>query len=175
MARKPTAAGPRGAGAPIEVADVRRAAVGLRSLLAIGDKRPDLLTQSGIATEVFDKARDAADDLERWTPPRMRDVAIAALAEGITREEGMLAWLRAQRTIQALTPFLVLVAAAKLDDENAPGSTRVLIELLKGTGLLAPAEAQDTSKRFEVTSLDEAEKEARRDPQAAKDRLLSHT
>lgn len=175
MARPPASKDPRGAGAPIEVAHVRRAGAGLQSLLAIARRRPDLVAQSGVASEAIQTAETAAAELERWTPPRIRDVALAALSEGITKEEGMLAWHRAQRALQALAPFLVLVAAAKLDDENSPGSTRVLVELMKGLGLLAPAEAVDTSKRFAETDLDRLTEEARRDPQALKDKLLAGT
>lgn len=175
MARPPASKDPRGAGAPVEVAHVRRAGAGLQALLSIARKRPDLLEQSGVPAEAVTTAEIAAEELQRWTPPRIRDVALAALSEGITKEEGMLAWHRAQRALQALAPFLVLVAAAKLDDENSPGSTRVLIELMKGLGLLAPAEAVDTSKRFAETDLDRLTEQARRDPQAMKDKLLAGT
>ena len=81
--------------------------------------------------------------------PRMKAVALAALRGGITAEEAKTGYFLAIRALHAMAPWILMKAAEKMDDHQAPGSTRVILELLKGIGIYQPAEPISAKKRMD--------------------------
>lgn len=87
--------------------------------------------------------------------PKARDVALATISGMLGKEFAWAGYVRAQRALHALAPLVVLRMAEKIDNDQAPGSTRILVELAKGLGLLAPAEPVSTASREGLLSLEE--------------------
>ena len=97
--------------------------------------------------------------------PRMKAVALAALRGGITAEEAKTGYFLAIRALHAMAPWILMKAAEKMDDHQAPGSTRVLLEMAKGLGLFVPAEPMKTQNRGDLLN-DELEKRSDEDLKA---------
>ena len=101
--------------------------------------------------------------------PRARDLMMGALSQGVGRDLALMLHHRAVVSMHALAPLVALRLADKMDDYNAPGSTRVLLEIAKGIGLLQPAEPVSQGKRMAQLDLAELRKKS---PEDLKDELL---
>lgn len=142
----------------VRMADLRRVnalAVGLLSL-ATGASEADL-EALGIKPADVAELKAAIKGNER-TIPSARALAMAAMSGDLSKELVLTGYARSQRGIHALAPLVVLRIAEKIDNDQAPGSTRLLIELSKGIGLFTPAEPVDPVKRSALLDLDEERK-----------------
>ncbi len=114
----------------------------------------DELTDLGIDPLELDALRKASQ-LEVRELPSARNTVLGTFAQTLTKEMVLTGYARAQQAVHALAPLVVLRLAEKLDNDQAPGSTRILIELAKGLGLLAPAEAVTPQKRMAGLDLEQ--------------------
>ena len=139
----------------VSVADLRRARANAAALLTLADAATDEeLLAIGVTKGQLDELRAAASAAERAIPTA-HSLALAALSADVTKDVVLAGYARAQRAIHALAPLVVLRLAHKIDDDQAPGSTRILIELAKGIGLLTPAEPVDPRQRTGLLELEE--------------------
>jgi hypothetical protein len=135
---------------------VRRRAA---ALLVLAKNATDAeLENLGILRSEVDEVREAADAAERVIPSA-RNTVLATFSGDLTKELILSAYTRSQKAIHALGPLVVLRLAEKIDDDQAPGSTRVLLELAKGLGLFVPAEPMAAPQRVSLLSLDELRKQ----------------
>lgn len=167
-ARPPAA--PRTGAVPLD--DVRKAAAQAEAILALTDRPDAELAALGLDRRDVDAVRRASGQLQQIVMPSARSMVLASLGGGLKKELVLQGYHAALATLHALAPKLVYLAAWKLDDDKAPGSTRLLIELLRGLGLLQPAQAVDTTRRMEQVDFERLKERALKDPAALKAEIL---
>jgi len=164
-----------GSGGPlpsVTVEDLRRTRRLSAALLVLAGNTPeDELATLGIRPE---EVRELAASIEATDRaiPTARHTVLATFGGHLTKELVLTGYARAQRALHALAPLVVLRMAEKVDNDQAPGSTRLLIELAKGLGLLTPAEPVSPSTRVAMLDLDE---ERKKPLDALKDEILRHS
>lgn len=175
MARPKTKPIPTGSrrGSPLSVADVRRAGAQARALLDLVDRSDKDLTTLGISEAAYDELETAASRYERFRMPSCRALMAATLGGGLTKDVVLLNYNRAMMAIHGFAPAVAYLLAWKMDDENAPGSTKVLLAVAAGIGLLQPAEAVSTHKRLDALDMEKLRERARTDPAGMKAELLA--
>lgn len=142
----------------VRVEDLRKVRTLAAGLLSLADgATAEELENLGIAPAQVEELRKALQTAER-TIPTARELAMAGMSGSLPKEMVLTGYARGQRGIHALAPLVVLRIADKIDNDQAPGSTRLLIELAKGLGLFVPAEPIAAPKRSTLLDLD-AERE----------------
>ncbi len=138
----------------IRVEDLRRVRTLAAGLLSLAEgASPEELENLGIAPGDVAELRASLATATRAIPSA-RDLAMSAMSGSLPKELVLTGYARAQRGVHALAPLVVLRMAAKIDDDQAPGSTRLLIEFAKGLGLFTPAEPVSAPKRVALLDLD---------------------
>lgn len=79
--------------------------------------------------------------------PNPRALYRATLAGGLDNETIYLLWRRAKQSFMATAPAVIDMFLAKMGDEKLPHSERLLVEAMKGMGLLVPSAPVDDEKR----------------------------
>lgn len=141
---------------PIAPGDLKRATKWGRALVRMVERQPEKAAELGILEEDVELARELCAGNDRLVAkvPTAKAMFLTALSGGVTREEVLTRHHNTILAIHNLAAMAGYVAAAKLDDHQAPGSTRVALEILKGTGVLVPAEPMAARKRDELLSED---------------------
>ena len=130
--------------------EVRRAERGLEHLLRLSAKDGKL--PDGITPAHIEEGKQALKDM------KATDVAALMLTSNAPPEVAHVAHNRARRALYALAPVVAMRLADKLDDDRAPGSERILVEVAKGLGLLVPGAPLDQGERREqITERDLAD------------------
>lgn len=156
---------------PITIDDVRMAGRQAAALLEIVDSSERELAEVGLTRREVRELEKAAK-LATFRMPSARAFMLAALGNGMTQDVVLANYHRAVRAVHGMAPFVAWKLADKLDDENAPGSTRVLLEVAKGIGLLAPAQAQSSEQRLADLDFESLKQRAKKDPAALKAEIL---
>lgn len=142
----------------VNVQSVKKAGQHAAFLLAMADKMDaSELIELGVDPEAIADLRDVTTEIEREIP-RARDLMLSALSQGVGRDLALMLHHRAVVSMHALAPLVALRLADKVDDAMAPGSTRVMLEIAKGIGLLQPAEPVSQGKRMAQLDLAELKK-----------------
>ena len=115
--------------------ELKKAAKHLEYILRLGSK--DSTQSQGELAEATECLRSL----------KATDMAGAALLTELPGEAAFVLWNRARRALHSLAPIVMMRLADKLDDANAPGSERVLIDVAKGIGLLVPGQPIDDQER----------------------------
>lgn len=158
--------------ASVTVEDLRRTRRLSAALLVLAENAPEAeLETLGIKPEEVAELRRSVDATERLVPTA-RNTVLATFGGHLSKEMVLTGYARAQRALHALAPLVVLRMAEKVDDDQAPGSTRLLIELAKGLGLLTPAEPVSAAKRTTLLDLDG---ERAKPIDVLKDEILRHS
>lgn len=119
-------------------------------LIQAYNANPEEAHEAGVTPEQVHALEIAQEQLRRSVKlPRMKAVAMAALRGGISAEEAKVGYFLAIRAFHAMAPWILVKAAEKMDDHQAPGSTRVILEMLKGSGIFQPAEPISRKKRLD--------------------------
>lgn len=160
--------------ADITVEDIRHVGRQANALLEIVDRSDASLAEMGL-TEVAREGVSEAARLANFKMPSCRAMMLAGLAGGMDRDAITLVYHRAQVAYHAALPALLWLAMQKADDENAPGSTKVILALLEGSGLLQPAEAVSVKKRLDQIDFDKLRERAKLDPAGLKAEILGGT
>lgn len=156
---------------PDRLPDPKRVRALAAGLVALAEgMAPGELESLGIAKADIDEVRRIATSDRRL--PTARELALAAMSGDLPKEMVLTGYARGQRGIHALAPIVVLRIAAKVDDDQAPGSTRLLIELAKGLGLFTPAEPIAPVNRAALLDLDA---ERQKPLEVLKAELLQHS
>jgi hypothetical protein len=173
-AKSPKSRPPIYGGKPITVQDVRDAGKQARYLLDLVDRSDEDLAKIGL-TEITREALEGAARLVDFKMPSCRALMLAGFSGDMDREAVLRNYHRAMGALHGAAPAIVWAAAAKVDDANAPGSTRMIEALLKGIGLLQPAEAVSTKQRLDAIDMAKIRERARTDPASMKAELLLGT
>lgn len=132
----------------VSVTQVKKAERHLAVLISMAGKvEATELLELGIAPEAVAELRLVHRQM-KVSIPRARDLMLSALSQGVGRDLSLMVHHRAVVAMHALAPLVALRLADKVDDFNAKGSTRVLLEIAKGIGLLQPAEPVSQGKRM---------------------------
>lgn len=143
---------------PVSVAELRETRRLQVGLLALAERTTDAdLENLGIKPEEVAEMRRSLEATDRAIPSA-RNLVLGTFTGALDATLVLSAYAKAQRAIHALAPLVVLRVAEKIDNDQAPGNTRLLLELLKGLGLLAPAEPVAPSKRVTLLDLDHERK-----------------
>ena len=158
--------------ASVTVEDLRRTRRLSAALLVLAENTPAAeLETLGIKPEEIVELQRAVECADR-SIPTARLTVLATFGGHLSKEMVLTGYARAQRALHALAPLVVLRMAEKVDDDQAPGSTRLLIELAKGLGLLTPAEPVSAAKRTALLDLDG---ERAKPLDVLKDEILRHS
>lgn len=159
---------------PLTFAAIRKAKTQTALLLGLAQTATDdELRELGIdRAELMELVLDASSAAEAVPLPTAKAMFMAGFSKDVTKEFALTVYHRTTLALHAAAPIIVHRLMAKADDHNAPGSTRVLIELAKGLGLLQPAEPLSTKRRMQMLDIDELREKARQDPEALKDEIL---
>ena len=143
---------------PTTVREVIAVHAQANALLGMLDKEADLLDRAGVdpvaRAELEASVKGIEDEVK---VPRARSMMVAALSRGMSKELTLTLYHRTIRAMHALAPVVAIKLAEKMDDHQAPGSTRVLLEMAKGLGLFVPAEPMKAKNRGDLLN-DELEK-----------------
>lgn len=139
-------------GKPVTPADVQQTVTNARMLIELCEREPELLEQTGVPASALEDLRDAAIQAPRELRiPTATEMLVSALTSpSMDKHLVLTLYHRTLRAIHALAPIVAVVLARKLDDDQAPGSTRVALELAKGIGLLTPAEPIAAKQRMDL-------------------------
>lgn len=142
---------------PVDRRDLDQATRWGRALLAMVERRPEVAEELGISREQIEHLRFELDKNEGLIPtvPSARAMYLAALSGQTTREEVLTRHHATIKAVHALSPMAAYVLASKLDNEKAPGSTRVALEIAKGTGVLVAAEPIKPKERHTLLAEEE--------------------
>lgn len=157
----------------VSLDDVARVPKLATALLEMAERSPESLKAVGLTMEdpEISRLRDAA----RFRMPTARAMVASAIGQGLVREEILALYYRGMQALHALAPLIVYGLAAKVDDANAPGDRKVMLEIAKGIGLFKPAEAVSSKQRFDELGIDKLRERARTDPASLKREILSFT
>ncbi len=125
------------------------------ALLGLLEKESDLLERAGVDQVAQAELEGALEAIEAEVKiPKARTMMVAALTGGMSKTLVLTLYHRAVRAMHALAPIVAIKLAEKMDDHQAPGSTRVLIEMAKGLGLFVPAEPMKAKQRADMMGED---------------------
>lgn len=79
--------------------------------------------------------------------PSARALYRATLAGGIPDDTIFILWNRAKRAFMASAPSVIDLFLAKMENETLPYSERLLVEAMKGMGILVPSSPVDAKQR----------------------------
>lgn len=82
--------------------------------------------------------------------PTARALARAALAGAFEQNQIYVLWARTRRAFHAASPAVMDMFLAKMENEALPYSERLLVEAMKGLGLLTPSEPTKTGEREDM-------------------------
>lgn len=119
------------------------------------DGKEDLLDRAGI-DEVARIELESSIELieEEIRAPKAKTMMMAALSSGMSKEMVLTLYHRTISAMHAMAPIVALKLSEKMDDHQAPGSTRVIIEMAKGLGLFVPAEPMAARARGDLLEED---------------------
>lgn len=86
--------------------------------------------------------------------PTPRALYRATLAGGIAGQAIFVLWNRARQAFHASAPSVVDMFLAKMENEKLPYSERLLVEAMKGMGMLVPSTPQSDDERKVALSRD---------------------
>jgi hypothetical protein len=136
---------------PVTVSDVVLVHSQSRALLGLLEKEKDLLARADVDPLAAAELRGAVAAIEtEISIPSAKRMMVAALGSGMSKDLVLTLYHRAVRAMHALAPLVALKLAEKMDDHQAPGSTRVIIEMAKGLGLFVPAEPLKVKDRMDM-------------------------
>lgn len=137
---------------PRDLAQVRDQAEFLCNLVRA---EPALARQAGVTARAMAELEDAAlQSTEAIKVPSARAMFIASLGPAMNKDLVLTLYHRTVRAMHALAPLVGMKLAEKMDNHQAPGSTRVILELAKGLGLLIPAEPMAAKGRMDLMEED---------------------
>jgi len=124
---------------PVTKQEMKDAATQMRAVVALARE-----------TEGFDEfeiqdLEGSAEDLDKLTVPSMRNVALAAMSGEVSTEVVLQSYHRAIVGLHTAAPLLVLKALELA--EGGDGNATIVLGLLKGLGLLVPAEPMAAKDR----------------------------
>ena len=136
---------------PITVKDVVQVHRESKALLGLLSKESELLQRADVDPMAAAELEGAVEAIETEVRiPTAKRMMVAALGAGMNKELVLTLYHRAVRAMHALAPLVALKLAEKMDDHQAPGSTRVIIEMAKGLGLFVPAEPLKVKDRMDM-------------------------
>lgn len=156
-------------GKPVTMEEVGKTVRQAEVLVGLAEKDPDALLEQGVPPEALAELRNASKELGEIKVPRARAMMVAALGDGMTKELVLTLYHRTIRAMHAMAPMVAMKLAEKMDDHQAPGSTRVIIEMAKGLGLFVPAEPIAAKNRMDLMDEDALREQP---TEALKDRVL---
>lgn len=160
-------------GKAITVAEVRRVGAQAAMLLGLARKMPpDELEALGVRPEHLEALQESIEGIEALPAPTAKAMFLAGFSHEVTKELVLTNYHRTILALHACAPVIGYRLMDKVDDYNAPGSTRVLIELAKGLGILQPAEAVSQQKRMALLDLEELRKKP---ADELRDEILRHS
>lgn len=121
------------------------------------------LMRQGPQTEDNQSIVEALEAFVEAKIPSPRQMARAAMAGLLTNDGIFLLWTRARKAILAASPSILDLFLAKMENERLPHSERLLVEAMRGTGLLTPGvpeTGEDREKaidKSEIRKLTDAE------------------
>lgn len=140
---------------PITVRDIVNVHAQANTLIGIMDGDADLLDRAGVDPVARAELEASLKSIDTEIKvPKARTMMVAALSSGMSKDLVLTLYHRAVRAMHALAPIVAVKLAEKLDDHQAPGSTRVLIEMAKGLGLFVPAEPMAAKNRGDMLQED---------------------
>lgn len=101
--------------------------------------------------------------------PTARALARAALAGAFEQNQIYILWARTRRAFHAASPAVMDMFLAKMENEGLQYSERLLVEAMKGLGLLTPSEPTKTGEREDMLT----KQDVREMPQDELDRRLA--
>lgn len=157
---------------PVTARDLVEAVTWSRALMDWGQS-PDLRAAAeakGLPSGALEELQEATRTAERLFPKRRaRAVFLAAMAGRVDGETIRAVYHETIRAIHLCVPIAAEVLMDKLDNAKAPGSARVALEILKGCGVLMPAEPMKGKDRMSMLE----EKQLReKDPETLKAEVL---
>lgn len=115
------------------------------------DGKEDLLEQAGVDPIAAVELECAIEAVKvEIQQPKAKTMMFAALSAGMSKEMVLTLYHRTVSAMHAMAPIVALKLSEKMDDENAPGSTRVIIEMAKGLGLFVAAEPMAAKNRGDI-------------------------
>lgn len=136
---------------PVTAADVVAVHKQANALLGLFEGDEKLLERAGVDPVAETELRASIESIETEIKvPKARTMMVAALSAGMSKDLVLTLYHRAVRAMHALAPIVAIKLAEKMDDHQAPGSTRVLIEMAKGLGLFVPAEPMAAKNRGDM-------------------------
>lgn len=86
--------------------------------------------------------------------PSPRALYRATLAGGLDSATIFVLWNRARKSFMAAGPAVVDMFLAKMENERLPYSERLLVEAMKGMGMLVPSSPVDDNQRKQTITKD---------------------
>jgi hypothetical protein len=121
-----------------------------------GDRLRELRRSTGALKHVLTLAKDHGDEEDVAAIAAARELLFASPLDDVfmsmtevelSPEMAVTMMNQSRRRLYALAPLITRAYLAKATDENAPGSIKVLSELMKGLGLLTPGAPMDDEQR----------------------------
>lgn len=136
---------------PVTVKDVVAVHRQSKALLGLLSDEKDLLERAQVDPMAAAELEGAVEAIESEVKiPTAKKMMVAALGSGMTKELVLTLYHRAVRAMHAMAPLVALKLAEKMDDHQAPGSTRIIVEMAKGLGLFVPAEPLKVKDRMDM-------------------------
>lgn len=133
---------PTGAADPVRFTDE------LRSTQRVATTLLRLIQRTEV--EALPGGTEAVRALEEFAEveiPTARALARAALSGGFDQNQVYILWARTRRAFHAAAPAVMDMFLSKMQDERLPFSERLLVEAMKGMGLLTQSEPTKTGER----------------------------
>jgi len=131
------------------------------------DGKEDLLDRAGVDELARIELEGSIEAIEQEIKaPKAKTMMLAALSSGMSKEMVLTLYHRTISAMHAMAPVVAIKLAEKLDDHQAPGSTRVLIEMARGLGLFVPAEPMAAKNRGDLLEEDSLTKRSSEDLKA---------
>ena len=152
---------------PITARDVVVAHKQAQTMIGWLDGKEDLLERAGIDPIAQAELEGSIEAIEtEIKAPKAKTMMLAALSSGMSKEMVLTLYHRTVSAMHAMAPVVALKLAEKMDDHQAPGSTRVIIEMAKGLGLFVPAEPMAAKNRGDILEEDSLSKRSSEDLKA---------
>jgi hypothetical protein len=140
---------------PVTKADVVAAHTQAQVMIGWLDGKEDLLERAGVDPIARIELESAIESIETEVKqPKAKTMMLAALSAGMSKEMVLTLYHRTISAMHAMAPVVALKLAEKMDDHQAPGSTRVLIAMAKGLGLFVSAEPMAARNRGDILAED---------------------
>jgi hypothetical protein len=122
-----------------------------RFLLGVLENEADLLARADVDPLAAAELQGSIEAIENEIKiPTAKQMMVSSLTAGMGKELVLTLYHRAVRAMHAMAPIVAIKLAEKIDDHQAPGSTRVLIEMARGLGLFIPAEPIAAKNRMDM-------------------------